>query len=659
MSTHWAWKTTALNDAGGGLDPYLAWARLTEFRGFEVVGVAPPRRAVQRTDSPSQGSPRVSVIVELAPDQRPGDLLGLLEMPPIYNSWPPPRWSQAPRFVTGRLDLRDCDELLGKVKAFEIGIPRLPAALPVQGQPDPEVDASATAVPAIGGPGVMVGVIDDGCAFLREEFADADGRTRIIALWDQGHDPTQGWAATPGFAYGRVLDRAAIDALRAEARTEQAQIDAYADLQYMRSRGEPQPRASHGTSVLGLAAATHDPAALSGQAGEAAPNIVFVHLPDDVSRDTSGGGLPVHLLDGIRYILSCARDDQPVVINISYGALAGPHDGTSLIEQAMDDILQCRPGTAIVVAAGNGGDVGCQAQRSVRPGGNARLTWQVQDGDGTDSFCEIWWRGQNSAALSVEVHAPRGFGGIPTSGRVGTGQMCSLYGSNDAAHDERVAIASIIHAAKVPNGEGPLVLLALSGTDASRAPGNAPFGEWRITLRNEDKQGQAVEFCAYIERDGCPPAPRGGKQSRFVDLKTDRVGTLSNIATGKLTIVVGACSELDPSPPDNGRPVALEYSGSGPSRGPRMGPDVLAPGERAGSGYLRSVPFVGVTPSVISRTSAAAAVATRWIANWLGSQYRRGNLPAAEAIQQSVRGVVQDTKLPPPWDPANGFRRIP
>src|SRR5262249_13377487 len=60
----------------------------------------------------------------------------------------------------------------------------------------------------IDGKGVVIGIIDDGCAFAHPDFlVPSTKQSRIVYLWDQtpeAKDASKGWTAT-GFGYGAEI----------------------------------------------------------------------------------------------------------------------------------------------------------------------------------------------------------------------------------------------------------------------------------------------------------------------------------------------------------------------------------------------------------------------------------------------------------------------
>ena len=83
-------------------------------------------------------------------------------------------------------------------------------------------------------------------------------------------------------------------------------------------------------------------------------DIVAVQLDWNTVLDTSGGSMNVHIMDALMYILSRCDTQAKVAVNISWGTLAGPHDGSSVLEAAMDELIAlARARCEIVVPAGN------------------------------------------------------------------------------------------------------------------------------------------------------------------------------------------------------------------------------------------------------------------------------------------------------------------
>jgi hypothetical protein len=114
------------------------------------------------------------------------------------------------------------------------------------------------------GNGVMVGVIDDGCAFAHRHFLSGGGGTalgtRILALWDQSQDPTpadtgKGWTIPPDLNYGRELRKATIDPVINANASGTGSLAEDAVYEYFRyAPGAPDDLSTHGTHVMDIAA---------------------------------------------------------------------------------------------------------------------------------------------------------------------------------------------------------------------------------------------------------------------------------------------------------------------------------------------------------------------------------------------------------------------
>lgn len=210
--------------------------------------------------------------------------------------------------------------------------------------------ASGASWAGTAGRGVVVGVYDTGLDFTHDDFRAADGATRVLELWDQT-DATGG-APPDGFTYGRLCTRAAIAQVLANPsdRTACPETDSH----------------GHGTHVSGSAAG--DGSAVG--AGSVAFTYAGVAPLADLMVVKGGDGTfsETNIIDGLVWLEREARRlNRPMVVNLSMGTQAGPHDGTRLYEMLIDSIS--RPGFVVVAAAGNGGYNG----NDFKPDGSAPL----------------------------------------------------------------------------------------------------------------------------------------------------------------------------------------------------------------------------------------------------------------------------------------------
>ncbi|MBL8151991.1 MAG: S8 family serine peptidase, partial [Blastocatellia bacterium] len=250
---------------------------------------------------------------------------------------------------------------------------------------------------ANGGKGVVVGIIDFGCDFVHKNFRNADGTTRLLALWDQSSSAQH----NSPFGYGRVYTQEKInEALK--------NSDPYTHLGYQPPHDTILEAAgSHGTHVTDIAAGNGLGSSVPGVAPDA--DIIFVELtntlPDDEEKraekltETSFGDT-VQLFEAVQFIFEQAGD-RPCVVNISLGTHGGPHDGTTLVEQILDGSVKELPNRAIVIAAGNLSDDEVHTSGVVPEGGSADLEWHIPESNADENELELWYSGEDRFSLDL------------------------------------------------------------------------------------------------------------------------------------------------------------------------------------------------------------------------------------------------------------------
>lgn len=470
----------------------------------------------------------------------------------------------------------------------------------------------------------VIGVIDDGLAYAHQRFRRSDRAggeaTRIDAFWDQD-DPTA-QAAFPG--YGRTLGKAEIDGAVASA-THGGLVDE--DEVYRRGgASRVGRRQGHGTHVLDLAAGEEPDVAPD------APAIVAVQLPSRTTRDTSGSSLASFAIDGLHYILRRSFDlyggKKPIVVNLSYGMIAGPHDGSGLLEAAFDDViarynaspLNAKTPLRIVLPAGNSHLARCHARFELAPQATQELRWRILPDDWTPSFLELWLAPGVDAA--VVLTPPGG----PRSPSISKDSVWTWQpGAN--------LLALVVYPqAPAVNGRHRVLVAVVPTFSQSGRREVAPAGIWQLEVTHTG--ASAATFEAWIQRDDTPFGfPRRGRQSRFEDdayvwrdeatgrpVEIDnashikRAGSINAIATGASTVVVGGYRRREN--------VVERYSAGGPVVPPGRnappacgGPDVCATGadSAAHTGVLAAGTRTGSVFAMYG-TSVAAPAITRWIA---------------------------------------------
>lgn len=189
--------------------------------------------------------------------------------------------------------------------------------------------------PYLTGENVIIAVLDSGIDYFLPEFRDADGQTRILAIWDHTRQPDEMQDRLPpeGYREGVLYTREMINEALALGREEGQKLVPVFDL------------SGHGTAVAGVAAGTN-----IGAAPRADLLIIRLGNPqaDSFPRTTQ-------LMRGVNYAVNLGITlNRPVVINMSFGNTYGDHQGNSLLERFIDNASEIGR-SAIVIGSGNEG----------------------------------------------------------------------------------------------------------------------------------------------------------------------------------------------------------------------------------------------------------------------------------------------------------------
>lgn len=381
---------------------------------------------------------------------------------------------------------------------------------------------------------VIVAIIDDGIAVANERFRRSDGKTRVECFWRMREK------ISGTIDFGLELfkrDRAGvdgIDTLLVKSRVDGRVPDE--DLLYRTAgvydfvapfHNGVAWRAAHGTHVLDVATGA-DPR----QRDVADRPIIAVQLPTVVTENTSGSDLTWSVLEGLSYIFDRARKltgkgkkkKLPLIINFSYGVIAGPHDGTSELEMEIEKLAEdyektygvpCR----VVLPAGNSHLSRCHAEVCFN-GEHVRrpLYLRLQPDDLTDSSLQIWlpYDGDyktRPSRLMVRVQAPDG--AITDELGEDTKQVVRL------CNDHGVPICELRYVFDANTTKRGWFLVTFRPT-ARQLPSDdpccdhavAPAGRWTIWLRNLRLADEAVH--AWIQRDDTAYGyRRRGRQAYF------------------------------------------------------------------------------------------------------------------------------------------------
>lgn len=213
-----------------------------------------------------------------------------------------------------------------------------------------------------------------GIDYYHQDFRNADGSTRILSLWDQ----------TRNTIYTQEQIN---EALQAGSREAAREIVPSVDV------------SGHGTAVAGIAAGNGRES--NGQYRGIAYESDLIVVKLGVS-DPQGFPRTTELMKAVNYVVAQGVEyDRPVAINISFGNTYGGHDGTSLLETFLDDIMNYGKVT-IVVGTGNEGVAGGHVGGNVQMGEQTRVEMSVGPNE-TGFSVQLWKSYADIINFSIQV----------------------------------------------------------------------------------------------------------------------------------------------------------------------------------------------------------------------------------------------------------------
>lgn len=501
------------------------------------------------------------------------------------------------------------------------------------------------------GRNVIIGFPDYGFDLAHRAFRATSSAypRRFRALWSQ---------ADGLVARGNQLDPLA---------NREASYDPHANY-YGPAGTVPPGEGAHGTLMASIAAGS----CCEDNRGTApGADIIGVHLdlPDTAWREESADGRPdwlswqpcaepvwhgwksyadaAPIVDAIDFIADEARTSTAagLVINLSVGTWAGPHDGTSAVSRKIAETIARAdagegPPCIVVVAAGNAGADEGHVSGDIGPGQSAEIVWRFHPGAKGADKLEIWIDGgKGSAAYPARCTL------APTEANEISWQITPGCTVPIEIGGIRVGIAD--YTVDVTPGRSRIRISLAAAQFAGRLPrDHQGLIPWTITLETE-AQAETQAFHAWRERNDSP--------RRSTLAGSEKRTTLCDFACTPGVIVAGGYDHTGTFPGG-----ALPYV----SRGPRIWPahndtadaNAIAPHVGAPAFNVRGA--CSLTDEYIPAhgTSVSAALVSGAVAVLLQRAAAQGIRLDRDAIVAHLTAGASDAPEKAP-DPAIGYGR--
>lgn len=463
----------------------------------------------------------------------------------------------------------------------------------------------------------LVAVIDDGIDVLHRAFRTPLGKSRILAVWDQG-DNTGPPPTLNGVAkYGTLHSH--------------SDIEGYLTTGVV-GKGLGRNADGHGTHVTSIAAGAEVKDAdgnvlFPGGVAPGASIIVVVanfHVPIGSPRSI---GYSTSHVDALAFIDEFAQSKSlPVVVNVSQGMNAGAHDGSSLLEAAFDQFsgIGRKPGRVIIKSAGNQRKDALHAYLQV--GGLEEICWKTKPLSSTH-VVELWFDSRDDMTFALRPPT-----GTATSGVGRARERVQQI----TTHGDLINI-SFIRFHQDNGASQVIVSVQPSATPAVEhgtwtleiTPGNLPAGG--VIHAWIEPSRKAISFTSHVAEDY----------------------TLTIPGTSHQVISVAAINV--PSPPVQNFRVA-DFSCFGPTRDGRSQPELCAPGNeiRAARGGTLDGTIVK------SGTSMSAPHVCGAVATLLSAWAKKHPPPSPMLNLAQVRAaLIASAQGPSPiWNHGTGHGRL-
>lgn len=435
------------------------------------------------------------------------------------------------------------------------------------------------------GEDVIIGIIDTGIELGHPDFQDAQGNTRVLALWDQTVAEDDPFRIPQPYGYGQEWTAEDIDA-------------------NVHNHDDPANYFGHGSTVAGVATGN---AGASGELPGVAPDADIIVVASDLDRENWSGAM----VDAVDYIFERADAlGKPVVINISLGDYFGSHDALDGATLFIESLIDAQPGRSVVAAAGNSANFPPYHLAYDVPQTDTAFTWMRYHpnsllGEGA-VFFELWADSVTFAQTRYSVGADLTTPEYEFMGYVSWRD--AVMNTNTIITDTLMHngnILGIVDTWAGRRGDQYLVQVAVTQPFSNQYRWRfATTGGGRFDVWSHGPFGTSViEFSQLPDEEAYPPMQHyryPDKESTIVDAWacSDMVITVGNY-TNRNSFVnyTGGTTEY----PDQPGAISINSSG-GPTRDLRLKPDVAASGDQTlSAGRLATLnSYIINTPNRVS-----------------------------------------------------------
>lgn len=368
---------------------------------------------------------------------------------------------------------------------------------------------------------VVIGLVDVGLNLKYEDYLDSQGNSRIIAIWDQT-EPGMNGPYIQGATSGKLYTK--------------DQVEWYL------SQKEKSTSKGHGTFTTAIAAGNsyisiNKP--IKAKLNKSESPIIIVETTKDEGD----------LIDAIAFIKNqCMIWNLLGVVNLSYGIDNGPHDGSSVLSQALSKMIDSK--FLIVTSAGNNNQNYIHANLANKE--ISELNFTVEDSN-TDEISDkgialSGWYPKNQKNIDITLSSPSGkkYGPIQ---RGSWSEWDTDFGS--------ITLANGVSDYQKDKKEIKVVIQNIKQNISLK-------GNWKVSINQKDKdKNSSVDFWVVSNP---------GYQCRLLDYSDKQENTLSDISLTNNIIAVGGYI-ID----DNTKEIKQANDSSRGIVNDKFKPDILAP----------------------------------------------------------------------------------